>query len=51
MALQPWKPQHQLEVTKSGDLEGECLRMDAMDTGLGVKVVGDRPDGRDAAID
>ena len=32
VALQPGKPQHQLEVAKSGDLEGECLRVDAMNT-------------------
>ena len=30
--LQPRKPQHQLEVAKSGDLEGERLRVCAMNT-------------------
>ena len=32
VALQPWKPQHQLEVAKPGDLEGERLRVCAMNT-------------------
>ena len=49
--MQPGKPQHQLEVAKSGDLEGECLRVDAMNTELGGEVVGDGAGGRDAAID
>ena len=32
VALQPGKPQHQLEVAKPGDLEGERLRVSAMNT-------------------
>ena len=51
VALQPGKPQHELEMTKPGDLEGKCLSVNAMDTKLGGEVVGDRPDGGDAAID
>ena len=31
MALEPRKPQHQLEVAKSGDLKGKCLCVNAMD--------------------
>ena len=51
VALQPRKPQHQLEMTKPGDLEGKCLRVNALDTKLGGEIVGDRPGGRNAAID
>ena len=51
VASQPGEPQHQLEVAKSGDLEGECLRVDAVNTELGGEVVGDGAGGRDAAID
>ena len=32
VALQPGKPQHQLEVAKPGDLEGERLRVSAVNT-------------------
>ena len=49
--MQPREPQHQLEVAKSGDLEGERLRVDAMNTKLGGEVVGDGAGGKDAAID
>ena len=38
-------------MTKPGDLEGKCLRVNAMDTKLGGELVGDRPGGRNAAID
>ena len=32
VALQLGKPQHKLEMTKSGDLEGECLGVYPMNT-------------------
>ena len=38
---QPWEPQHQLEVTQPGHLEGKVLCMSAMDTDAGREVVGD----------
>ena len=51
VALQPWKPQHKLEMAKSGDLEGECLRVKPVYAKVGGEVVGDRAGGRNAAID
>ena len=48
--MQPGKPQHQLEVAKPGDLEGEHLRVNAMNPYMGGEVVGDGAGGRDAAI-
>ena len=50
VALQPWKPQHKLEMTKSSDLEGECLRVKPMYAEVGGEVVGNGASGRNAAI-
>ena len=50
-ALQPWEPEHKLEVAQSGDLEGEGLRVGTMDAQVRGEIVGNRTSGRDAAID